>query len=349
MPGSLEAGVLWADGFAGAGVKVAIFDTGLRLGHPHFKKVVERTNWTKEKTLDDSVGHGTFVAGMVASQAQCKGFAPEADLYIFRVFDSKQTSYTSWFLDAFNYAISSGVHVLNLSIGGPDFMDRPFVEKVNEAVANGIVVVSAIGNDGPFYGTLNNPADQMGVLGVGGIGNDERVAAFSSRGMTTHELPFGYGRAKPDVVTYSRKLRGSAIDGSCRTLSGTSVASPVVAGVVTLLASTVPAHQRANLVNPASMKQVLVEAAVPVPSVAGHQQPHAFQQGAGKLDLVGAYKLLQRYEPRASLLPHKLDLTDCPYMWPYCKQPLYHGAQPIIANVTVLNGMGVVGEVRNIR
>ena len=51
--------------------------------------------------------------------------------------------------------------MLNLSIGGPDFMDRPFVEKVWEMSANNIIVVSAIGNDGPLYGTLNNPADQM--------------------------------------------------------------------------------------------------------------------------------------------------------------------------------------------
>ena len=145
MTATTKAGVLWKDGFTGRGVKVAIFDTGLASSHKHFRKVVERTNWTNEKTLDDNVGHGTFVAGMVASQGECKGFAPDAELYIFRVFDSKQTSYTSWFLDAFNYAIGSGVNILNLSIGGPDFMDRPFVEKVQEAVANNIVIVSAMG------------------------------------------------------------------------------------------------------------------------------------------------------------------------------------------------------------
>lgn len=61
-------------------------------------------------------------------------------------------SYTSWFLDAFNYAIHSKVNVLNLSIGGPDFMDTPFIEKVWEMSANNIIVVSAIGNDGPLYG-----------------------------------------------------------------------------------------------------------------------------------------------------------------------------------------------------
>jgi hypothetical protein len=61
-------------------------------------------------------------------------------------------SYTSWFLDAFNYAIHTRVNVLNLSIGGPDFLDIPFIEKVWEMSANNVIIVSAIGNDGPLYG-----------------------------------------------------------------------------------------------------------------------------------------------------------------------------------------------------
>ena len=61
-------------------------------------------------------------------------------------------SYTSWFLDAFNYAMYRRVHLLNLSIGGPDSADQPFVDKVREVSAAGILVVSAIGNDGPLWG-----------------------------------------------------------------------------------------------------------------------------------------------------------------------------------------------------
>ena len=127
----------------------------------------ERTNWTNEKTLEDGLGHGTFVAGVIASSKECLGFAPDAELHIYRVFTNNQVSYTSWFLDAFNFAIMKKIHVLNLSIGGPDFMDQPFVDKVWELTANNIIMVSAIGNDGPLYGTLNNPADQMDVIGVG--------------------------------------------------------------------------------------------------------------------------------------------------------------------------------------
>lgn len=68
--------------------------------------------------------------------------------------------------------------------------------QVWEITSNGILMVSAIGNDGPLYGTLNNPADQNDVIGVGGVDYSDQIASFSSRGMSTWELPIGYGRAK---------------------------------------------------------------------------------------------------------------------------------------------------------
>ena len=70
--------------------QVAIFDTGLSKTHPHFRKIRERTNWTNEKTLDDGLGHGTFVAGVIASSAECLGFAPDAEIHVFRVFTNNQ-------------------------------------------------------------------------------------------------------------------------------------------------------------------------------------------------------------------------------------------------------------------
>ncbi|XP_050738001.1 membrane-bound transcription factor site-1 protease-like [Eriocheir sinensis] len=335
---TLQADVLWSMGITGTGVKVAVFDTGLSKSHPHFKRIKERTNWTNEKTLDDGLGHGTFVAGVIASSGKtCLGFAPDAELHIYRVFTNNQVSYTSWFLDAFNYAILKKVDVLNLSIGGPDFMDHPFVDKVWELTANRVIMVSAIGNDGPLYGTLNNPADQMDVIGVGGINFEDQIARFSSRGMTTWELPQGYGRVKPDIVTYGSLVQGSSMEGKCRQLSGTSVASPVVAGAVTLLASGV--LHRGGIINPASMKQALMASARRLPGV------NMFEQGHGKLDLVKAYQVLSKYKPQASLSPSYIDLTECQYMWPYCTQPLYYGAMPIIVNVTILNGMGVSGRI----
>lgn len=116
--------------------------------------------------------------------------------------------------------------------------------------ASGIVMVSAIGNDGPLYGTLNNPADMMDVLGglffiallfsclpvpcpsaagrrclllgpfvahsfwnlagVGGIDGSGNIAGFSSRGMSLWELPYGHGRVKPDVVAFGVGVQGES-------------------------------------------------------------------------------------------------------------------------------------------
>lgn len=335
---TLGADALWAKGYRGQGVRMGVFDTGIKEDHPDVKHIEERTNWTHEPTLDDGLGHGSFVAGVVAGSAPaCLGLAPEVSLFTFRVFTNDQVSFTSWFLDAFNYAIATEIDVVNLSIGGPDYLDRPFVEKVAEVTGAGIVMVSAIGNDGPHYGTLNNPADQNDVLGVGGVDWDGSIAGFSSRGMSTWELPLGYGRSKPDVMAYGKDVQGSRITGGCRSLSGTSVASPVVAGAVCLLASTMTKERR-RFLNPASMKQALVESAIRSSSL------NMYEQGAGMLNVVGAYEVLAAYEPRVSIVPAILDLTECPYAWPFCRQPLYAGAMPMMFNATILNGMGVVGE-----
>ena len=101
------------------------------------------------------------------------------------------------------------------------------------------------------------------------------------------ELPQGYGRVKPDLVTYGTGVGGSALHGGCRSLSGTSVASPVVAGAVALLAGAV--HH--PFVNPASMKQALITSARKLGGV------NMFEQGHGKLDLLRAHHELKNYNP----------------------------------------------------
>ena len=335
---TLSADKLWAQGYRGSGVKMGVFDTGIRADHPDVKNIKERTNWTHEPTLEDGLGHGSFVAGVIAGTSPlCPGLAPEVAIYTFRVFTNDQVSYTSWFLDAFNYAIVTEMDVVNLSIGGPDHLDHPFVEKVGEVTGAGIIMISAIGNDGPLYGTLNNPADQNDVIGVGGIDWNSAIASFSSRGMSAWELPLGYGRSKPDVMAYGRDVQGSRITGGCRGLSGTSVASPVVAGAVCLLASTMSLERR-RFLNPASMKQALIEGAARLPDL------NMYEQGQGQLDVLGAAKVLSTYKPRASIVPARLNLTECPFAWPFCLQPVYAGAMPLMFNATILNGMGVVGR-----
>ena len=87
----LQARKLWDFGFTGKGVKVAVFDTGLPDNHPHFRNIKEKSDWTNEKTVQDGLGHGTFVAGVIGgSYVDCPGLAPDSDIYIFRVFTNSQ-------------------------------------------------------------------------------------------------------------------------------------------------------------------------------------------------------------------------------------------------------------------
>ena len=118
VPLMFVADQLWELGFRGQGVRMGVFDTGIRSDHPHVKNIQcvaprlppwhaspgspcrptrgaapirERTNWTHEPTLEDGLGHGTFVAGVIGGvDASCPGFAPEVELYTFRVFTNDQ-------------------------------------------------------------------------------------------------------------------------------------------------------------------------------------------------------------------------------------------------------------------
>ena len=121
-------------------------------------------------------------------------------------------------------------------------------------------------------------------------------------------------------------MLGSGIKSGCRALSGTSVASPVVTGAAVLLASTIPPELRKTHLNPASLKQALVETALRISQADDYRsrtpsQPKdrvtasIFEQGHGKIDLVAAMEALRSYHPRASLQPAVFDTTDCPYMW----------------------------------
>lgn len=397
---AFQVNELWEKGVTGKGVHIALFDTGLCSKNYGFKYIEEQINYTYEDTPYDIHSHGTFVASVIAgnctNRQQCctnmKGLAPDSHLHIFKVFTKEQVSYTSWFLDAFNYVLQKRINILNLSIGGPDYMDMPFVDKIRELAANNIIIVSAIGNDGPLYGTLNNPADLSFVFGIGAIDHATMtVARFSSRGMSIYELSMGgYGRMKPDLVTFGNGVLGHNCNTEkqtaekCQSLSGTSVASPIATGVIALLLSAsynivqsdgkncfrFPGLERQNLVNPSSIKQILIQSAQRLPN------HNMFEQGSGNIDLLRAFKLLvdehkEYYAcknpqmgvvnnndeeearevivnegwPRVTLHPSSLNFTDCPYTWPFCAQPLYYSQMPTIVNITILNGISQYGEI----
>jgi membrane-bound transcription factor site-1 protease len=162
----------------GKGIKIAIFDSGLSevfsenkdYSDSPFLQVKSIINYSHDMSARDTVGHGTFIAGVVGSKnKECQGIAPDAEIHVLKLFTSNAVSYTSWFLDAFNYVLQNGIDIVNLSNGSSDFLDIPFIEKINELTANGVIIVSAIGNEGPFQGTLNNPGDLINVIGVGSL------------------------------------------------------------------------------------------------------------------------------------------------------------------------------------
>lgn len=142
----------------GKGIKVAIFDSGLSEAYSRgseqseseFLRVKQIVNFSHDKSSQDAPGHGTFITGVVGSlNKECPGIAPEAEVYVLKLF-ADRVSYTSWFLDAFNFVLQNGIDIVNLSNGSSDFLDIPFIEKINELTANGVIIVSAIGNEGPF-------------------------------------------------------------------------------------------------------------------------------------------------------------------------------------------------------
>lgn len=98
------------------------------------------------------------------------------------------------------------------------------------------------------------------------------------------------------------------------------------------------AQCRWEILNPASMKQALVEGSVPIPGIP------MYEQGQGKLNLINSMNILKNYQPKASIVPKSLDFTDCPYMWPFCTQPIYANGLPLIFNATVLNAMALTGD-----
>ncbi|CAI5724931.1 unnamed protein product [Peronospora farinosa] len=239
--------------------------------------------------------------------------------------------------------------IFRLRLGGPGFQDLPFIDKVQEQIANGIIMVSAVGNDGPHHGLLSNPADQVKAIGVGGITKSNEIAEFSSRGMTTWELPFGSGRVKPDIVTLAEDVPGADASGRCKVLSGISASAPIISASIAVLASMIPAEERWNLLNPASMKQILLESSDKLKERYGSDnvvRSHIFEQGSGARNISRASEIVKNLWP--SSFPDKLDMTDCPRMWPYCLQPLYHSALPLMVNLTILNPTSVVGTIKSL-
>ena len=210
-------------GFDGAGVGVAIIDSGVTSWHDDLgsERVVHFADFVEFQPLpSDEYGHGTHVAGIIAgsgydSNGARRGIAPAANLVVMKVLDGDGYGYISNVIAALDYAVEHrarfNIRVINLSVAAgvyESYNTDPLTLAARRAVQAGVVVVTAAGNLGRNqqraiqYGGITSPGNAPWVLTVGASTHqgtasrsDDTIAAFSSRGPSYID-----SAAKPDIV-----------------------------------------------------------------------------------------------------------------------------------------------------
>lgn len=255
----------------GAGIGVAVIDSGIDLRHAAVAgRVIKTVDFTGGDGID-IYGHGTHIASLIAGAAGAaadtadyRGIAPGAHLINLRVLDGNGAGKASSVIDAIDWAIENrrtfNIKVINLSLGAPvlqSYRDDPLCEAAQRAVDAGIVVVAAAGNFGmtpdgkKIFGGITAPGNSPSVITVGALDtkgtavrSDDTIAKFSSRGPTMYDHI-----VKPDLVAPGRNVIAGEADGSTlaaryperhiadgyMSLSGSSMSAGVVSGAVALL------------------------------------------------------------------------------------------------------------------
>ncbi|MFJ6984728.1 MULTISPECIES: S8 family serine peptidase [unclassified Streptomyces] len=281
---------VWEKGYRGEGVKVAVLDTGVDQGHPDLAgRVAEAKDFSGSSGTGDAFGHGTHVASIVggsgaASDGRRKGVAPRADLLVGKVLGDDGYGSESQVIAGMEWAAARGAKVINMSLGSDQPTDGtdPMSLALNELSARtGTLFVVAAGNSGEAGPrTVGSPGAADAALTVGAVDRDDRLASFSSRGPR-----FGDGAVKPDVtapgvgIVAARAAgtsMGDVVDEHYVAASGTSMATPHVAGAAALIAQRHPDWDGARL------KDALVSTA----RTAADQK--TTEQGAGRIDVAAA-------------------------------------------------------------
>lgn len=266
----IGAPAAWAKGYTGKGVKVAVLDTGVDTSHPDLKsQVAAAKNFTSAKDTTDHFGHGTHVASIIAgtgakSSGKYKGVAPDAKLLNAKVLADDGSGDDSSILAGMEWAAAQGADIVNLSLGGTDTPGvDPLEAEVNKlSETKGILFAIAAGNEGEGgAGTLDSPGSAADALTVGAVDGSDKLAYFSSRGPSADDT------LKPDVTAPGVDITAASAAGSVIakhygenpagyvTISGTSMATPHVAGAAALLKQEHPdwtfAQLKATLISSA--------------------------------------------------------------------------------------------------
>ena len=221
----INAEIAW-DPAAVSDIKVAIVDTGILLNHSDLVNNIKGNINTinSSKSGNDDNGHGTHVAGIIAAMNNSigvVGVAPYISLYAVKVLGKNGTGWLSDIIEGLDWCINNGIDVVNMSLGSSSG-NLSYHEAIIRAYQAGIVLVAASGNEG---GPVGYPAAYSEVIAVAATDNLDNIASWSNRGPEVD-------LSAPGVSIYSTYK-----DGYYKTLSGTSMATPHVAGAAALVMS----------------------------------------------------------------------------------------------------------------
>lgn len=231
----------WKKSIGSDNVVIAIIDSGVDRYHPDLKdKLVEPYNVINPSfpngALSDPFGHGTHCAGIAAAVTNnnigVAGVAPKAKIQSVRVLNEEGEGTNAGIAEGIIWASSSGADIINLSLGSPR-SSQAIKEAVNSAIENNVLVVAAAGNEGDE--TPNYPAAYQGVISVGSTNENDKKSGFSTYGNWIKVTAPG-SNILSTLPTYNSAMEGKNYGLS----SGTSMASPFVAGLAALIKGTYP-------------------------------------------------------------------------------------------------------------
>jgi subtilisin family serine protease len=225
----------------GADIAVAILDTGFDLAHPDFagRAIVSQSFVAGRPTAQDGHGHGTHCVGISCgpkdpSDSRRYGVAPLATIHVGKVLNDQGSGTDSEILAGIDWALANGVHVISMSLGADVREVSQTYETVGRrALDAGTLIVAAAGNNAERsagnVGFVGVPANSPSIMAIGAIDSDLQIADFSAR-----SNPVEGGKvdlAAPGVDVYSSWTMPTRY----RSISGTSMATPHVAGVAALI------------------------------------------------------------------------------------------------------------------